>query len=62
MKCTKMEGCGNDFILIDEKEINNREIAELAKKLCNRHYGIGADGLIIVKQNPLEFIYYNSNR
>lgn len=61
MKCTKMEGCGNDFILIDEKEINNREIAELAKKLCNRHYGIGADGLIVVKQNPLEFIYYNSD-
>ncbi len=61
MKCTKMEGCGNDFIFIDEAAIKNKETPSLARSLCDRHYGIGADGLIVVKQNPLEFVYYNSD-
>jgi len=45
---TKMHGLGNDFVVVDcrEREIKNPE--KLAIKLCDRHFGIGADGLILV--------------
>jgi len=50
----KMHGLGNDFILINEKHLpENINEQILAKTLCNRHYSVGADGLIIVK-NPLK--------
>ncbi len=61
MKCTKMHGCGNDFILIREKECSGFRYELLAKELCDRHFGIGGDGLIVVKENPLEFVYFNSD-
>lgn len=48
---TKMQGAGNDFILIDGEEIQGVVIEDLAVEMCNRHYGVGADGLIVV--NPL---------
>ncbi len=38
-----------------------KSYAELAKRICHRTLGIGADGLIIVKQNPLEMVFYNSD-
>jgi diaminopimelate epimerase len=48
----KMHGLGNDFILIHEKHLpQNINEQNLAKILCNRHYSIGADGLIIVKNS-----------
>ena len=46
---TKMTGLGNDYIYVDctdGTKLNN--IPELAKKLSERHFGIGADGLIII--------------
>ncbi len=49
MKFTKMHGLGNDFIVIDEREKQIKtDFIGLAKKLCDRHLGIGADGLIRV--------------
>lgn len=47
----KMTGSGNDFILIDNREIQLKDydFAELARKLCDRKWGIGADGLIILE-------------
>jgi len=49
MNFTKMHGLGNDFILIEENEIPlGQDLSELAQKLCDRHFGIGADGLVIV--------------
>jgi diaminopimelate epimerase len=45
MKFTKMQGAGNDFVVIESK--NNRDWSKLAIKMCERHYGIGADGLLI---------------
>lgn len=52
IKFTKMHGLGNDFILVDYDEIkkHNLSYGELAKDICDRHFGIGADGLIVV--NP----------
>jgi diaminopimelate epimerase len=46
MEFTKMQGAGNDFVVIDAKN-NRTNWNELAIKMCNRHYGIGADGLLL---------------
>lgn len=48
MKFTKMNGCGNDYVYINgfvEKVENPKE---LAKKVSDRHFGIGSDGLILI--------------
>lgn len=48
MKFQKVQGLGNDFILVDGfQEELPVEIHNAAKKLCDRHFGIGADGLVI---------------
>lgn len=54
MQFTKMHGLGNDFIIVEADEFIKTGLSyfELAKKLCDRNFGIGADGLIIV--NPPE--------
>jgi len=67
IKVTKMHGCGNDFIILDYKEYQKAGLSmpELAKKLCERHFGIGADGLIIPNTNTEEadigWFFYNSD-
>lgn len=49
MKFTKMQGLGNDFILVNcLNEQLTGEYEAIARKLCDRHYGIGADGLILI--------------
>ncbi|MDI6602329.1 MAG: diaminopimelate epimerase [Thermoanaerobacteraceae bacterium] len=48
MKFVKMQGIGNDFIIIEDSELNGIDAIGLAKSLCERHFGIGADGLILV--------------
>ena len=47
---TKMHGLGNDFILVDglNQRLSDLSFETLAKHLCDRHFGIGADGLILV--------------
>ncbi len=57
MHIEKMHVCGNDFcIALNDSAY---DYSKLAKKICNRNTGIGADGLIIVKADPLEMILYN---
>ncbi len=63
---TKMQGCGNDFVIIDKNEYDkiNLPMDELAKKICNRNFGVGADGMIIPKQSNIADIgwhFYNSD-
>ena len=49
MKFEKMHGLGNDFILVDGfKETLPVDLREIAIALCDRHFGIGADGLMVV--------------
>lgn len=44
----KMQGCGNDFIMVEDSLLlMDKDLHSLAKELCNRNFGIGADGLII---------------
>lgn len=52
LKFEKYHGAGNDFIIVNEKHLIEKgipEYSEFASQICNRHYGIGADGLIILK-------------
>jgi diaminopimelate epimerase len=55
MKFWKMHGLGNDYIVIDnrDEEISSAEAAELARKLCERRFSVGADGLLLVSNSAL---------
>lgn len=48
MHFTKWQGCGNDFVLVDCYKEKVQDFAELAKVMCDRHYGVGADGVLYV--------------
>jgi diaminopimelate epimerase len=47
MKFTKMQGAGNDFVVIKTRNMR-RDWSKLAIEMCNRHYGVGADGLLLL--------------
>jgi len=61
----KYHGLGNDFIIVDGRSLDLRHIDYLEiKNICNRNFGIGADGLILIKDHnkfDFEMIYYNSD-
>ena len=59
IKVSKYHGLGNDFILTRYDE--TYDIEKLVRACCDRHTGIGADGMIFVKENPLEMVYYNQD-
>ncbi|MCM1067269.1 MAG: diaminopimelate epimerase [Muribaculaceae bacterium] len=48
MRFTKMHGIGNDFVVVDGTQAAGRDLAQLARTLCDRRRGIGADGLIAI--------------
>lgn len=48
MEFTKVHGLGNDFILLEQQAYEQQNLADLARELCDRHTGIGADGLLLV--------------
>lgn len=51
MNFTKMHGTGNDFIMIDDRyNKNSINWCEKSTFLCDRHFGIGADGIILIKE------------
>jgi diaminopimelate epimerase len=61
----KYQGTGNDFIMIDNRQnLFNKSDLDRVRKLCDRKYGIGADGLILIEEHPeLDFnmIYFNAD-
>lgn len=66
LKFAKYHGCGNDFILVRKKDAGDANYDKLAIDICHRHTGPGADGLILVgeepqKDIPVEMIIYNSD-
>ncbi|MEF9990917.1 MAG: diaminopimelate epimerase [Romboutsia sp.] len=66
MKFWKLHGIGNDFIAIDGRfdEKIPEDYGHLAKKVCNRRFSVGADGLLVVKNSKKaasEMVYYNSD-
>ena len=48
MKFVKMHGTGNDFVMVDGRYLPERDWAFLARRVCDRHFGVGADGLILL--------------
>lgn len=62
---SKYEGTGNDFILIDDRS-QSFPVADvkLVHRLCDRRFGIGADGLILLQNDPehaFRMIYFNAD-
>ncbi|MCB0347393.1 MAG: diaminopimelate epimerase [Bdellovibrionales bacterium] len=61
----KYQGAGNDFIIIDDlpNDTLKTSAQELSKKICDRHYGVGADGLVIIKKQDDMFAwdFFNSD-
>lgn len=61
----KYQGAGNDFIIIDNRKGRfNPADSELIKRLCDRRFGIGADGLILISgssEYSFEMKYFNSD-
>jgi diaminopimelate epimerase len=61
----KYQATGNDFIMIDNRiGIFNKADIQLINKICDRRFGVGADGLILIEEHPdadFEMIYYNSD-
>ena len=43
-----MHGLGNDFIIMDGRGRDIQDPGDLSRRVCDRHTGVGADGLIIV--------------
>jgi len=48
MKFTKMEGTGNDYVYVDASRETVRDPSRLAARISDRHFGVGADGLILI--------------
>jgi len=64
MKFYKYHGTGNDFILLDNREKTIVLNAADIRHLCDRRYGIGADGLILLnpsEQADFEMVFYNND-
>jgi diaminopimelate epimerase len=64
MRFTKMHGVGNDFIIFDPREAAGRELPALARHACDRHFGVGADGILIPTPSEvadLRMVYLNSD-
>lgn len=53
MKFTKMQGCGNDYVYINCFEEKVEKPTELAIKLSDRHFGIGGDGVILIRPSEI---------
>jgi diaminopimelate epimerase len=72
MRFVKYHGCGNDFVIVSEAELARvslesgetrpgGSLSELARRLCHRQLGVGADGLIVCRPEPLTMDIINSD-
>lgn len=64
MEFFKYQGTGNDFVMVDNRNLQFPKDRVLIEKCCDRRFGIGGDGLILLENHPtLDFkmVYYNSD-
>lgn len=60
----KYQGAGNDFLIADNRKGGLHLTVEQIAALCDRRYGVGADGLMLLEKSPLydfRMVYYNSD-
>ena len=64
MKFTKMQGLGNDYVYVDCTKEELATPSDIAKAVSDRHFGIGSDGLILIKPSKVADFYmemYNAD-
>jgi diaminopimelate epimerase len=64
IKFQKYQGTGNDFIIFKDIDVADINHHELAKKVCNRNFGVGADGIMIASESSIADIkmsFYNAD-
>jgi diaminopimelate epimerase len=54
MQFSKYQALGNDYLVIEAEELGTRSAARLAPALCDRHFGVGADGLLVSGERALD--------
>lgn len=58
MKFVKMQGCGNDYVYFDcmqgvPQELDDKHIAAIATAVSDRHFGVGADGVVLICKSKI---------
>ena len=65
MQFYKYQGAGNDFVIVDDrKKTFDAQNTALVAHLCDRRFGVGADGLMLLQEHPdydFEMVYYNAD-
>src|SRR3982751_2887120 len=63
LRFTKMNGAGNDFVMLDNRTGNIQLSREQISKICDRHGGVGADGILLLEEptngGDFRMRYYN---
>src|SRR6478752_440737 len=60
----KYQATGNDFVIVDNRDGAYSFSVDQIQKICDRKYGVGADGLMLIEKHPsfdFDLIYYNAD-
>jgi diaminopimelate epimerase len=64
IRFTKLQALGNDYLYVDcfQRKLPEATLPDLSRKICDRHFGVGADGLILVQPSKVckfRMVFYN---